>query len=233
MDGYTLKLDKQMSEPETVAATYSDGIFTSAGKSAGYILSDDSISYVARTTKEIKFSGVSDDATASNFYFSGKTMTSDKATVKTDGSPIKILTSGYTLKLGRGMTPSSTKEAWTLNGTTVTYKQTTTAGYSLENNSIVYSKASQKTLATVNGVTSADGLSVSGKTIKLASDAPASKVTVSGDYNFDFADDYSDGTITGSGSDDTIKFSGTGCQLSGGAGAFCSQFERREHHQRL
>ncbi|MBQ3337067.1 MAG: hypothetical protein IJG80_06650 [Selenomonadaceae bacterium] len=50
----------------------------------------------------------------------------------------------------------------------------------LEDNEIIYSKKSSKTLAKVKGAKSIDGLKISGKTIKLSGDSLSSKVTVSG-----------------------------------------------------
>lgn len=47
---------------------------------------------------------IADGATAKNFALSGKTITIGKAAVQTDGTPVKLLTDGYTLKLGKGMT---------------------------------------------------------------------------------------------------------------------------------
>ena len=50
----------------------------------------------------IAVEGISDDAKASNFYISGKTITIGKAAVKTDGTAVKLLNqSDYTLKLGK------------------------------------------------------------------------------------------------------------------------------------
>ncbi|MBQ9497807.1 MAG: hypothetical protein IJR52_09605, partial [Selenomonadaceae bacterium] len=73
-DGYTLALGSDVDAPASVAASYKDGIFTTAGKTAGYTLSDDaqSITYSAPTTKIFEFSGLDDDTTAKNFYLSGK-----------------------------------------------------------------------------------------------------------------------------------------------------------------
>ena len=73
---------------------------------------------------------------------------------------------GYTLKLGSDVSSPTTKKSWTLKNSTATYKQTTTAGYSLDGNEIIYSKKSSKTLAKVTGAKNLDGLKVSGKTIR-------------------------------------------------------------------
>ncbi|MBQ9497385.1 MAG: hypothetical protein IJR52_07415, partial [Selenomonadaceae bacterium] len=109
-EGYTLKLGKNMAAPKNSKATYSDGTFTTAGTTEGYNLSDDgkSITYSAATTKTFEFEGLDDDTTAKNFWLSGKTITVGKDAVKTDGTPVKLLTDGYTLTLGKGMSEGYT-----------------------------------------------------------------------------------------------------------------------------
>ncbi len=93
---------------------------------------------------------------------------------------------GYTLALAEDVpTPTTKKAAWSLNGTTATYKSSyKTAGYKLASNgkSISYSKATAATtLATVKGVKSTKGLSVSGKVITVSKAAlGTSKVSISG-----------------------------------------------------
>ena len=128
------------------------------------------------------------------------------------------ISKGYTLALADDVTKTSNKKAWSLSGTTAKYNQTTTAGYKLADNVITYTKKSTKTLATVNGAKSKSGLSVSGKTIKLAASALNKKVSVSGGYAFDFASDYKKAKITGSSSADTITTAGANMTISGGAG---------------
>ena len=125
---------------------------------------------------------------------------------------------GYTLKLGKDVTKPATSKAWSLYKTTATYKQTTTAGYTLSDNAITYSKKSVEALATVKGVKSLDGIKVSGNKIKLASNALKSKVTVGGGYAFDFAKDYKQATISGSADDDSITARGKKISISGGEG---------------
>ena len=92
------------------------------------------------------------------------------------------------------------KNAWKLSGTTATYGTTS------------------KTLATVNGVKSKSGLSVSGKTIKLAASTLSKKVSVSGSYAFEFNSDYKSAKITGSSSADTITTAGANMVITAGKG---------------
>ena len=132
-EGYTLVLASDVVAPKSSAAAYdsSTQTYTSKGNSEGYKLSSDkkSISYSAATTKDFKFSGVADEATASNFYLSGTTITIGKAAVQTNGTPVKLLTNGYTLKLGKGMGESESVAANYADGVYTT--KGTTAGYNL------------------------------------------------------------------------------------------------------
>ena len=225
-DGYTLKLGSGMAAPTKSAATYSNGTLKTAGVSkAGYVLSDDSITYSAADVQTIKFSGAADKAAAKNFYVNGSTITIGKAAVKTDGTPVKLLTDGYTLKLGSGMAAPATSEAWNLSGTTATLRQTTTAGYTLDGNSITYSATATEIQAVVKGAKSLSGMKVNGETIELTAAALSKKVTVSGDYAFEFASNYSKATITGSDDDDTIIAGGKKIFVTGGKGADIFQFK--------
>ena len=130
-EGYTLALSSNVRVSKTVAASYKNGVYTSKGTTEGYKLSDDkkSISYVAGTTsKEFKLSGIADGATEENFYLKDKTLTIGKAAVKTDGTPVKLLTDGYILRLGIGMGEAKEVEAnysdgvYMTKGTTNDYK---------------------------------------------------------------------------------------------------------------
>lgn len=146
----------------------------------------------------------------------GNTVTVSKAAL---GTSKVTISDGYTLKLGSDVTkPSTNKAAWSLSGTTATYKQTKSAGYTLADNVITYSKASSETAAIIKGVKSMSGFSVSGNVIKLKNSSLNSKVTVSGGYEFDFASDYSKATITGSSSADTIIARGKNILVNGDKG---------------
>ena len=146
---------------------------------------------------------------------SGKVVTVSKASLGTD--KVTISGDGYTLKLGSDATKASATNAWSLSGTTATYNQTTTAGYTLAKNAITYSKKSTTPLATIKGVKSKNGLSVNGKVIELKNSALKGNVTVSGGYEFDFQSDYKQAKITGSSSADTITARGVKVTINGGA----------------
>ena len=89
---------------------------------------------------------------------------------------------------------------WKLSGTTAKYG------------------SSDKTLATIKGVKSKKGLSVSGNTISLNSSALSKKVTVSGDYEFNFNSNYTNATITGSKASDKIVTGGSNLLINGKGG---------------
>ena len=102
------------------------------------------------------------------------------------------ISKGYTLALGSDVATTSKKKSWSLSGTTATYNQTTAAGYTLASDamSISYTKKATKTLATVKGVKSKSGLSVSGKVITVSKAAlGTSKVTVSSGYTLALGSD--------------------------------------------
>ena len=96
---------------------------------------------------------------------SGTTVTISKASL---GTSKVTISDGYTLALADNVSESTAKQSWSLSGTTATYKQTTTAGYSIADNVITYNKKATKTLATVTGVKSTKGLSVSGNVVTVS-----------------------------------------------------------------
>ncbi|MBR4641137.1 MAG: hypothetical protein IKO74_00235 [Selenomonadaceae bacterium] len=145
-----------------------------------------------------------------------KIVTVSKASLGTDKVTV---TDGYTLALGKNVTKSSTSKAWSLNKSTAALKQTTSAGYTLANNAVTYSKAATKTLATIAGVKSLDGISLKGKIVTLKAGSLNKKVTVSGSgYEFDFASDFNKASISGGTGDDSIKIFGSAMTVSGGKG---------------
>ncbi|MBR3498298.1 MAG: hypothetical protein IKO05_04820 [Selenomonadaceae bacterium] len=216
-DGCTLALGSDVSSAAT-KKSWSIKNSTATYKqttSAGYSLDDNEIIYSKKVSKTL--ATVTGVTSTDGLSVNKKVITVSKASLGTE----KISVSdGYKLKLGSDVNAPSTKKSWSLsNSTTATYKQTTTAGYKLSDNEIIYSKKVSKTLATVKGAKSVDGLKVSGSTVKLAASALSKKVTVSGGYIFDFASDYSKASITGSSSADTIIARGKNISISGGAGA--------------
>ena len=97
---------------------------------------------------------------------------------------VTLTGTGYTLKLGSDVTKTTSKKAWSLSGTTATYNQTATEGYKLAGDaqSISYTKKGTTSLATITGVKSTKGLSLSGNVITVAASAlNKKKVTLTGD----------------------------------------------------
>ena len=215
-DGYKLALGDDVSSASTKKSwTLKNSTATyKQTTSAGYSLADNEIIYTKKSSKTL--ATVKGVKSLDGLSVSKKIVTVSASSLGTE----KISVSdGYTLKLGDDVSSSTTKKSWTLKNSTATYKQTTSAGYELVDNEIIYTKKVSSTLAKVTGAKNLDGLKVSGSTVKLSGDALSKKVTVSGDYIFDFASDYSKATITGSSSDDTILARGKNISISGGAGA--------------
>ncbi len=217
-NGYTLALAYDVSKSATTKA-WSLKNSTATYKqmtSAGYKLANNAIIYTKKSAKTLAtIKGVK---STDGLKFSGKVITVSKASL---GGKKVTVSDGYKLKLGSDVGKVSIKKAaWSLSGSTATYKSSyKTAGYTLADNAITYSKATTaKNLATIKGVKSTDGLKISGKTIKPATTSLSNKVTISGGYNFDFAKDYSNATITGSSNDDTIIARGKNILVNGGKG---------------
>ena len=130
----------------------------------------------------------------SGLSISGKVVTVSKSAL--NNAKVTI-SDGYTLKLASDVSKTSTKKSWSLSGTTATYKQTISAGYKLasDSKSISYSKASTKTLTTITGVKSTDGLTVSGNVVTVSNSAlNKKKITVSNGYTLKLGSDVSKAT---------------------------------------
>ncbi|MBE8951330.1 MAG: calcium-binding protein [Quinella sp. 3Q1] len=214
-DGYTLKIGSDVTIPEMTNAwslNKSKATYKQTA-TAGYTLKNNAITYAKKSTKTL--ATVTGVKSLDGLSVDGKVITVSKASLS--GKKVTV-SDGYKLKLGSDVTTPKTTNAWSLSKTTATYKQMTAAGYTLTDNAITYAKKSAKNLATVKGVKSMDGLSVSGKRITLKNSALSKKVTVSGGYEFDFAADYKNATITGSSSADTIIARGKNILVNGGAG---------------
>lgn len=127
---------------------------------------------------------------ASDFSTTDSVITLKKSMLGT--SNVTVTGDGYTLALD-APEPELQTPYWTLNKTTATYKQDTSAGFTLaaDAKSATYSKLATTTLATVNGikkVTAANkdaiesAITISDKVITLGADAlGTTNVTVTGD----------------------------------------------------
>ena len=179
-DGYTLATDG--AKPSTTNAWSLSGTNANYVQtiSAGYTLASDakSISYTPNSSKTlITVSGVK---SANGISLNGKVVNVPAAVL--NGTNVTV-SDGYTLTTD-GAKPSTTT-AWSLNGTNANYVQTTTAGYTLASDakSISYTPNSSKTLITVSGVKSANGISLNGKVVNVPAEVlNGTNVTVSDGY---------------------------------------------------
>ncbi len=213
-DGYTLDLASEALKPLTQIPTWEfsgNKATYKQTRGAGYTLSDDS--------KTIKYSGenavtlatvsglvkVTDDnkaAVAAAINLSGNVITLGADALATSKVTVK---GDYTLALADDdLKPTLQDADWTLKGTTATYAQETTAGFtpSTDNKTLKYSKATSKTLATVSGIVKVTddnkaavkaALSVDDNVVTVAKDALGTsniKVTGKGtDYTLTLAAD--------------------------------------------
>ena len=186
---------------------------------AGYSLAEDkkSISYTKAASKNlITVSGVK---SVDGLKVSTKNKTVTVSAASLNDENISISGDEYALKLASDVSKPSTEKSWSLSKNTATYKQTTTEGYTLEDNAITYSAEVETTLASITGVKSVDDLKVSEKNKTITVPAAALKqtrVTVGGNYEFKMESDKV--TISGGGSNDTITARGDNVSINGGAG---------------
>ena len=184
-DGYALALGNDVTQTSTIAAGWSinksTATYKAAATTAGYKLADNKISYVTASGGDtlVTVKGVK---STDGLAFNKKVVTvSSKSLNK---SNVTLTGDGYKLALGKDVTKSKTTAAgWSISGTTATYKaKSTTAGYTLADNKISYVKASGgKTLATLSGFKSKNGLNLDGKTVTVSNAALNKKaVTLTG-----------------------------------------------------
>ena len=224
-DGYTLKLADDVTKPSTKKAAWTikdtTATYKSSYKTAGYTLASDgkSITY-SKATTATTLATVKGVRSTGGLSVSGKVVTVAKSSVNAE--KITISGDGYTLKLADDVSNPETSSSWSYKDSKATYNQTAAAGYSLasDSKSITYSKKSSKTLVTINGAKSTDGLSVKNKIVTLNASAIDGEVSIDGSgYEFNFAKgDYKKTLITGSKNADLITSQGTKLSISGGAG---------------
>ena len=194
-DGYTLKLSDAPA-PTVLAGDWNlnetTAIYKASGTTAGYTLADNKISYTAASGGKslVTVSGVgSTDGLAIDT--ANKIVTVQASALNEEDVTIS---NGYNLALGDVATPTVSAAAWSLNDTTATYKTSgTTAGYTLADNKITYTAASDgKSLVTVSGIGSTDGLAIdtANKIVTVqASALNEQDVTISDDYTLKLGDD--------------------------------------------
>ena len=224
---YKLALDDdEVPKPKTTKAwsfNKNDSVATYKQKTtAGYTLAKNakSISYSNKSTKNlITVKGVK---SANGLKLNSRVVTVPKAALN---QKTVTVSDGFTLKLGNGVaTPETASANWVHNGTTATYKSSSTsAGYSTSSDgkSITYSLATaSSTLATIKGIKDNVNPTPKSKVITLKkANLSGSKVTVSGSYGFNFAKgNYNDTSIVGSKNKDSITSNGSNLSIKGGNG---------------
>ncbi|MBR4153142.1 MAG: hypothetical protein IKT98_09320 [Selenomonadaceae bacterium] len=218
---YTIALASDVDKTAKTSKNWSYGNSTATYKqtnTAYYSLAGDkkSISFNKASSKDlVKVKGVK---SASGLSISGKTVT-----VGTNSLNKKTVTisDGYTLKIANGVaTPQATSASWSYKNNAATYKAaSTSAGYSISSDgkSITYSKAkSASTLATINGVKSANGLSISGKVITVPNSiiGAAKNVTLNNNGNgYQFVTSVSKATLKGGSNKDIITSKGSNLSI--------------------
>ena len=192
-DGYSLTLASGISAPATTAAawTYNNNIatYTNAATVAGYSVNNGQIKYTkANGGGSFTVSGVkSKDGLA----LSGTTVTVAESAL--DNKNVTI-SNDYTLALASDdLKPKTISATWTAIANGARCKDiSTTAGYTVANNQIVYSAAQDGNIFTVTGVKDIDGLSLSGTVVTVSSKAlSGANVTISDGYSLTLANDVS------------------------------------------
>ena len=222
-DGYTLALGSDVINKTTTTNewSYNNSVATyKQNNSSYYSLASDgkSVSYVAATNKDLfTVNGVK---SAEGLSINGKVVTVAASALNNANVTIS---DGYILALGSDViNKTTTTNEWSYNNSVATYKQNNSPYYSLasDGKSVSYIAATSKDLLTVNGVKSAEGLSVSGKVVTIKDTALKSKVSISGDgYEFNFAEgDYKKALITSSANADLITSNGKNISINAGDG---------------
>ncbi len=227
-DGYTLELGNGMNAPETVAASFEDGVFTSKGKTAGYTVDGKTVTYDEATSKSVEVEGYASTATAKSFNISGNVLRVGKTAVSTDGTALTIKTDGYTLELGNGMNEQAAAvDKWSdiTNGSVSYLTDYTEAGYTLSSDktSVSYDKGGSTTSLKLSGVAAGSTLAaVSKGTVQLSAANIDSNLKVdsnAGKYKLSMTKGtYTNQTLTGSSGADTITNAGNGLAIHSGKG---------------
>ncbi|MBR4152674.1 MAG: calcium-binding protein [Selenomonadaceae bacterium] len=218
---------------EDIIITVGDGKITLVGAVGKSVYIECKKSSASKNTWKL-------NGTTATYGTSGKTLVTVKGVKSIDGLSLNdkvvmvaksslgtskiTISNGYTLKLADDVDKTSkTTNSWSYGNSTATYKQKNTAYYSLASNkkSISFNKATNKTLATINGVKSASGLSISGKVIKVPNSiVGASKnVTLNNNGNdYQFVTSVSKATLKGGNANDTVKIAGNNTTINAGKG---------------
>ncbi|MBQ6005340.1 MAG: hypothetical protein IJL14_03720, partial [Selenomonadaceae bacterium] len=230
---YKLALANGIASPSTTAESWTingtTATFKSTSNTAGYNLVNGQIVYSAKKTATTlaTVTGLKSGLKVTNGNINGITVNGNTITLAASvlGKTTVEVSGDYKLALAANVNNPTTKEgAWTLNGTTATYKgSSSTAGYTIagDGKSVLYSAATTAaTLSTIKGIKTTSGISISDNFVNLKASMLNAKVTVSGEYGFNFAaGNYSKKIITGSKVADNIISNGKNLSINTGAGA--------------
>lgn len=236
-DGYTLNADyestssegeefekgtisKAWGEVKSGKVLYESGITSESDE--GFVVSADgkTFYYGKATDKKTTLATLSGVKATPNDPSSEGVITLDESIL--DGKKASLgKNDPYTLELDASAPTVEGK--WEVKSTTATLKGTKTAGYLLtDSKTVSYTAASTKdeTLATVKGVATgaefADVASGSDSVAFARASDLSNDVTVDGKgiLAFEFPDGYGSAKVTGSASNDSLKFSGTGLTVN-------------------
>lgn len=188
--GYTLALNSNVTDvPKDVAQHWevSEGnaAYFAVGKSAGYVLEDNTIFYKSEQKGDTltSISGLNTNATTSDISLSNKVVTIRNNALDTSKT-VKITGDGYTLALASNVTkPSTRSNYWTISNGTADYMTgATTAGYVINDNQISYQAENAGTAQIeITGLSSSatlSNISLSGTKVTISAGALDTSNTV-------------------------------------------------------
>lgn len=192
-EGYVLTLGNDVTAPVVTDAhfvmTGMVATYKSASTTEGYKLVGNQIVYVA-AGEEADLFKVTGVKSVEGLTVSDKVVNVSAAAL--NGMNVSI-SDGYTLALNNDVAvPEVTAAHFELNGTTATYKSaSTTEGYKLVGNEIIYTAATLETdLFSITGVKSTEGISVNGNVVTISSSSlNNTNVTISDGYMLSLASD--------------------------------------------
>lgn len=240
-DGYTLALNKNVptSGIETTGSFTKSKNGTATYKTTAvsdyYTLKSNKITYTAATGgKEIKITNLKSNATLKAVKAGISVVEQKNGTYKITFNNSNILDAkaptvtadkdiSYKLAVASDLKPAKLASDWKVSGTKATLKADTSAGYTVKNNAVVYSK--QKTGAAqmvLNGLSKNATLPAPvNKTLTLKASVLGSNTSLKsndGNYTLKLTGNMSGKTFTGTGNADTLNIAANNAVISGGAG---------------
>ncbi|MBR5435319.1 MAG: hypothetical protein IK120_00460, partial [Muribaculaceae bacterium] len=187
-NGYALVLAGDVRQAQVTAAHFDGMTYKSASNVAGYSVVNNQIVYTAAKAETDLFT-INGVKNTEGITVKGKTVTVPLSALNNANVSIS---NGYSLETGLDVAQPKTTKGWSFKNSVATYAQTKTAGYTLAKDakSITYSKEVVKDLIKVNGVKSADGLSLKDKVVTVSkASLGTKKVTISKGYTLAFGID--------------------------------------------